>query len=318
MARGVVGVVNLSALPNIWTGPQPRYNPLAVTRRAWLIERWWWTEAHREVQRVLDLALMQKHVEQPALAQIGDAALNALIRTGAWSAQQQVESAKRVGRSVRVPALRTVRMDAYPEPGNVDWTRFPGETWEDFKARVFTPLHDRVFGIAHDFVSRYVETRLPPIKDASVELQTRVQTIIRDANTLATPEKEVAAQLQAAGEWPMARVRTQIRTETSAMYNGGRHCYMQGDSAVIGYSYAVTLDDRTTDICRALAGKSVRREDLRAISPFHFSCRTIMVPLFSFDKGFAWDDQVPIPGEGFYQAAQYKGFGQRDLVAELR
>ncbi len=308
-------MLNLSGLPNLWQEPR-RYTAAVTSRRVWRVERWWWREAHLELRRVLEAA-REGYVRSPAWSEIADLAGQAIIRLGAWGAKQECAIAKRRGRAA-TPRLRTVQMAEEPVPGQVSWERWPGETWEQYKARVFTPLHDSMFGVPTAFCERYVAKHLPLIRGAEEETRRRVQQIVDQAQREWLTDKEYQAKLQAAGNWPLARVRTQIRTETSNLYNAGRYAYMESDEAVVGYEYVVTLDGRTTDLCKALAGKRVRAGELKAVPPLHFNCRTVLAPVFDFDRGFAWDRDVPAPGEGLYQGASYKGFGQPALVEEFR
>jgi len=309
-------MLDLTGLPNLWAEPA-RYHAGVTQRRTWLVERWWWREAHLETRRMVDAALRTGRAEVPAWAEIADVAGHAVVRLGGWGALREAEIAKRRGKAA-VPTLRTVQMAEEPQPGAVSWQRWPGETWEQYKARVFTPLFDSMFGVPTEFCERYVAAHLPLIRDAAEATQRQVQAAIDGAQREWLTDKALQAKLQGIGDWPLARVRTQIRTETSNLYNAGRYAYMEADEAVIGYQYVVTLDERTTPLCRSLAGVRVRAEDLKAVPPLHFSCRTLLAPVFSFDRGFSWDSNVPAPGEGLYRGAQYKGFGQPDLVSEFR
>jgi SPP1 gp7 family putative phage head morphogenesis protein len=309
--------MNLSLLPDLWRWPA-HFNPRSVTRRAWLTERWWGQQAQLEWERVATAAKEGRAVT-PEWAQIADAALHAAVRLGAYGAKGECTVARKQHRSPAPAVLRKVKLAeaSLTEP---NWERFPGETWEEFKARVFVPLHDSMFGIPTEFCERYVAGKLPLIANTAVETQRRVQAIIDGAQRAWVQPKELEAQLQAAGNWPLARVRTQIRTETSNLYNAGRYAHMEGDEAVVGYRYVVTLDKRTSPICRALAGRYVKAEELRAVPPLHFSCRTVLSPVMEWDKGFAyqWGHNLPAPGVPPFGGNQYQGFGQPDLIRELR
>lgn len=304
--------MNLSLLPDLWRWPA-RFNPPTVTRRVWLAQRWWWQQAQQEWERVVAEAHGGRAVT-PEWAEIADAALHAVIRLGAYGAQGECAAARRRKRRSPVATLRPVTLAAIPEP---DWTRLPGESWTDYKGRVFAPLHDATFGIPTEFCERYTAGRLPLIREAAEETRRRVQQIIEGAQRVWVKPAELEQQLQAAGSWPLARVRTQIRTETSNLYNAGRYAHMEGDPAVVGYQYIVTLDERTSPICRALAGKHVKAEELRAVPPLHYSCRTVLAPVFEWDRGLAWGQDLPAPGQPPFQGNQYQGFGQPSLIAEL-
>ena len=158
---------------------------------------------------------------------------------------------------------------------------------------------------------------MPPIVGATEELQGRVRDVIRDAQIEAWTARELERQLTKAGDWPLARVRNQIRTETATMYNAGRFQHFAGDESIVGYEYLVTLDDRTTEICRELSDQKVRAEDLRAVPPLHFNCRTVLEPLFEFERPRFEDiETLPEPGDEHYP--QFEGFGQSELIEETR
>ena len=74
-----------------------------------------------------------------------------------------------------------------------------------------------------------------------------------------------------------------VRTETTRYYNYAVVYETAGYPEVVGYRYAVVVDDRTSEVCRPLAGKVVRREQLQLVPPLHPNCRTILVPLLEED-----------------------------------
>lgn len=308
-------MITYAGLPDIWHLPT-RYNSLQISRMVWLTERWWWRTCHRHVENIIDDILSHRGMPPAELEEAGLVAMNVIARLGAWSAKRFSEEAKRRRRAPGTARLLPVQMAA-ADPWDVSWARLEGENWGAFKQRVFTPLRDETFGIATGFVDRYVATRLPPIANADEQLQRRVRDIVSEAQGKVWTRKEFEGALRKAGSWPLARVRTQIRTETSTMYNGGRFAHMAEDDAVVGYQYEVVLDDRTTDICTELADVKVSKEDLRDNPPIHFACRTVLIPIFEWEKGFKWANpsEIPSPGEGNY--AQYEGFGQHELVAEF-
>jgi SPP1 gp7 family putative phage head morphogenesis protein len=74
-----------------------------------------------------------------------------------------------------------------------------------------------------------------------------------------------------------------VRTETTRYYNYAVVYETASYPEVVGYRYAVVVDDRTSEVCRPLAGKVVRREQLQLVPPLHPNCRTILVPLLEED-----------------------------------
>lgn len=309
-------MLSYAGLPDIWHLPE-RYNPLQISRMVWLAERWWWRTCHGQIESLIADALAHRGLSEPELEEAGRVAMNVIARLGAWSAKRFGEVAKSRRRIPGTAKLKPVQMAA-PIPGEISWERLAGETWEEFKHRVFGPLVDATFGIATDFLDRYVAKRLPPIANADEQLRRRVRDVVHEAQGQVWTDRELESALRSAGNWPLARVRTQIRTETSTMYNGGRFAHMAEDEAIVGYEYDVTQDDRTSDICEELVGVTVAKDDLTAVPPNHPNCRTVLVPIFEWQSGFQWSDPsgIPSPGEGNY--AQYEGFGQHDLIDEFR
>lgn len=74
-----------------------------------------------------------------------------------------------------------------------------------------------------------------------------------------------------------------VRTETTRYYNYAVVYETASYPEVVGYRYAVVVDDRTSEVCRPLAGKVVRREQLQLVPPLHPNCRTVLVPLLEED-----------------------------------
>ena len=324
-------MISYTGLPDIWSrrALEARYNPLKVSRTIWQVESWWWTQARRSWLDSLANIVNTKTWHAPEWEEIGLVAMNVVLRVGSWSARRFVEWRKAHRRATHPGTPELIKMAA-PGEGvtvlqafdwsgieDIDWAMLEGETWGQFKARVFTPLRDQVYAVPTEFCDRYVATRLPPIVGATEELQGRVRDFLAYAQREAWDDQMLEGKLRAAGDWPLARVRNQIRTESATLYNCGRFYHFAADEAIIGYTYIVTLDDRTTEICRELHEQTVRAEDLRAVPPLHFSCRTLLEPIFDFERPvFADIDDLPEPGEGKWE--RFEGFGQKDLIAELR
>jgi hypothetical protein len=51
---------------------------------------------------------------------------------------------------------------------------------------------------------------------------------------------------------------------------------------------------------------------------FVHNCRTVLAPIFEWDRGLAWGHELPMPGQPPYQGNQYQGFGQPELIREVR
>ena len=76
-------------------------------------------------------------------------------------------------------------------------------------------------------------------------------------------------------EWQARRI---ARTEMTRLYNLGLVQAYKDAPDLWGYEYDVTLDDRTTEICKPLAGLQFRKDQLtpEKMPPLHISCRTVL------------------------------------------
>jgi len=75
------------------------------------------------------------------------------------------------------------------------------------------------------------------------------------------------------------------RTESNKAFNWGRRYRFDKSQAIAGYRYSAILDERTTEICRALHGHSWTIDDpeLDAVTPCnHYQCRSILVPISKY------------------------------------
>ena len=86
-------------------------------------------------------------------------------------------------------------------------------------------------------------------------------------------------------------LNTLFRTKTTEIYNRGRKSYFDNDQlaqkVIDGYQFSAILDDRTSEICRALDKKVFRKDDenINLILPaLHFNCRSIVVPVTIYEK----------------------------------
>lgn len=86
-----------------------------------------------------------------------------------------------------------------------------------------------------------------------------------------------------------------IRTSVQSVANDARlEVYAQNDDMVKGVQALVTLDNRTSAICRARSGHAWRldgtpiaptKEDFPGPPPWHFNCRSTLVPILK-----SWDE----------------------------
>lgn len=125
--------------------------------------------------------------------------------------------------------------------------------------------------------------------------QQRIADIIRDGVIRGLPNREIEKAIQGAftamRTWQAERI---ARTETMRFYNLGHLQVYTRQPLLVGYEYSVILDDRTSHICQAVAGKRIRKEFLRHVPPLHPHCRTVLLPLFESDGVQAWDEPQAI------------------------
>jgi SPP1 gp7 family putative phage head morphogenesis protein len=88
--------------------------------------------------------------------------------------------------------------------------------------------------------------------------------------------------------WQAERI---ARTEIMRLWNMGHLAQFEESEEIIGYSYSVVMDGRTSHFCAPLHGVKVKRDELEIVPPLHPHCRTILEPVFSFDEGaHEWTD----------------------------
>ena len=109
-----------------------------------------------------------------------------------------------------------------------------------------------------------------------------------------------------------ARAELIARVNVLDIYNYSRFQIMtapQLQNLIEAFLYSAILDGRTTVLCRSLSGRIFTKEDLAQsglIPPNHFRCRSILLPVTTYDKGWreVYDGQPPLqwdqqPQEGF-------------------
>jgi len=109
--------------------------------------------------------------------------------------------------------------------------------------------------------------------------------------------REVSRRILSVAGWQAERI---ARTELMRFYNLAHYGVYQSlpRGVVVGYEYSVVLDDRTSHICRGLAGKRVEAHRLRHLPPFHPHCRTVVIPIFAAEQaeeGVAYVDPAALP-----------------------
>lgn len=102
-------------------------------------------------------------------------------------------------------------------------------------------------------------------------------------------------------------LETYARTKFTEVMNKGRVAYFTETGVVSGYQYSAILDDRTTEICRGLHGKTFKAGD-QPIPPMHFNCRSMLIPITIYEP-FEPDTTVgKTPIEDFIEEKKGAGF----------
>jgi len=280
------------------------------------IERWWsraaaaevealLAEARREFERGRRMIAADLDLETPARE-----AMMAMMAVGAWSAYKERRARYAGKRGVRGKWARMADgedREDWPEPEDIDPMRDV-----DPEAR-FPEAMAETYGIPRETVDAYVETRMPPIRHASEEVRARVRDAVAAAVRRGWSPEELRDDLRGIGNWAQARLNNQVRTESATMFNAGRAMHFMADEAIVGYRYLVTLDDRTTPLCAGMADRVYRTADLPWLPPGHYSCRTVLEPIFAWED-VEFDDDEPLMPDEF----GFEGFGQPDLTEEVR
>lgn len=130
---------------------------------------------------------------------------------------------------------------------------------------------------------RQVMLRL--ITGLAQRLHAQVADALREGIEAGESELQIAARLQpilqSYRSWQLYRI---VRTESLRAYNLAQITHTAAIPEVVAWRYSVILDDRTSAICRQLAGKVVTRAQLRLVPPLHPHCRTILVPILQGDE----------------------------------
>ena len=85
-------------------------------------------------------------------------------------------------------------------------------------------------------------------------------------------------------------IENAARTIVSQNINRGRQGYMFDQSnleEIQAFQYSAIIDDRTTDICLALDGKIMSKDDEESqqfMPPNHYKCRSILVPITIYEE----------------------------------
>lgn len=110
-----------------------------------------------------------------------------------------------------------------------------------------------------------------------------------------------------------ARIQTIMRTSTFEAINEARYQYFS-DPALDGFvealEYSAIMDDRTTEICSQLDGKTfaLNSEEWQTYNPpNHYGCRSLLIPVTQNDTWTQSDAPTVMPQKGFgFDRAPYE------------
>jgi SPP1 gp7 family putative phage head morphogenesis protein len=99
------------------------------------------------------------------------------------------------------------------------------------------------------------------------------------------------------------------RTKFTEVMNKGRLEYFKSTGVIAAYQYSAVLDGQTSDVCSGLHGK-VFKAGSEPVPPMHFNCRSLLVPITSFEEWKA-DEKVGSKGiDDFIDEHKGKGFAR--------
>lgn len=139
------------------------------------------------------------------------------------------------------------------------------------------------------------------VKGLAQDQYQQVQALVRRGTLEGWGDKELSGHIsEGVAQLSKTRLENIARTESMHVYNAERLATMEQSEDVVGYRYDVLLDSRTSAICRAFAGQYVEKAELRYSPPFHFFCRTILRPVFAWQrKPRQRLDSATAPMDGF-------------------
>lgn len=79
------------------------------------------------------------------------------------------------------------------------------------------------------------------------------------------------------------RVETIVRTNVASAWNQAKvDRYQKVESEIQAYEYSAIMDTRTSDLCKELDGKIIRKSEVDKYNPpNHFNCRSTLIPIFT-------------------------------------
>lgn len=127
---------------------------------------------------------------------------------------------------------------------------------------------------------------------------------IKDGKSIAEVVNIIDAETKDKAKTSLERY---ARTKFTEVMNKGRLAFFKETNVVSGFQYSAVLDDRTTEICRGLHGKTFKSGD-EPIPPMHFNCRSLLIPITIYEE-FEPDTHVgKTPIDDFIEEKKGAGF----------
>jgi SPP1 gp7 family putative phage head morphogenesis protein len=149
---------------------------------------------------------------------------------------------------------------------------------ELFKSKFRTPLaSDKFLEFLEQETFDYVgDWEYKITKDARILLQNAIKdgrplSAVLDALDDETKKESVVS------------LERYARTKFTEVMNRARVDEFTESKVVAGFQYSAILDDRTSDICAGLHGKTFKL-GTEPIPPMHFNCRSVLVPITIFEE----------------------------------
>lgn len=169
--------------------------------------------------------------------------------------------------------------------------------------------------VPEEAIARYVATRIPPLKHDIEALRRRLcRDIVADAAREGLGVRPTMERLKRDGFGRSTWHRETIaRTEGAHLYNHGQVARNRASGAVKGYQFVAIMDDRTTEECEALHGRSFKADEIDGVTPpLHYSCRSELVPIL-FDEDPSWTRASEVK-DWPEERQPMRGFGKIDLT----
>jgi len=288
------------------------YTPRTVGNLVYGLELWWWQLLGEYFDRLIE-AVVREYERRPRqvdlneqkieehFEKLSETAMRTLLLVGAWSSSVEGTTRRRTQRE-------------YGSPFAVLGVETSAERWIRENEVKFPRKFEQTFGIPTASLERYSAKHIPNIKRLGEAGRILINhEVVQAVRNGWDPDQLQAVLRKQESTWHNGRCYNVVRTESSHLFNGGRAMNQAQDPLVIGYEYLVTLDDRTTEVCEAFEGVKVRADQVRDVPPFHYQCRTVMVPLYPWDEPeFTSEGWFP-----YLEGTEWDGWGQPDLAETL-